>query len=76
MNTDDEDMDGSTNEPYRNNKSNKQGSDSESDDEPGGYSEDNMLGLELSWDSEQMESDARGPDPYDVKSADEDDRDH
>ena len=69
-------MDGSTNEPYWNNKYNKPGSDFEPDDNPGGYSEDNMLVSELSWDSEQMESDARGPDPYDVKSADEDDRDH
>jgi hypothetical protein len=68
MNTDDEDMDGSTNEPYRNNKYNKPGNDFEPDDKSG-----SMLGSELSWDSEQMESDARGPDPYYVQSADEDD---
>ncbi|KAI0269629.1 hypothetical protein BGY98DRAFT_1101021 [Russula aff. rugulosa BPL654] len=69
-NTDDGDMDGSTNEPYRNNKY-EPGSDFEPDDKPGGYSEE---GSELSCNPELMESDARGP--YDVKSADEDDRDH
>lgn len=70
----DEDMDRwSTNEAYRENKYNKPGEYSEPYDEPGGYIEDDMLGLEWSLNSEQMESDARGPDAYDIKSVDEDD---
>jgi hypothetical protein len=48
LNSDNENMDGSTNEPYRNNKYNKPESDFEPDDKPGGYNEDDMLGSELS----------------------------
>jgi hypothetical protein len=44
------------------------GSNFEPNDNPGGYIEDYMLGSELSW-----ESDAREPDPSDMKSDDEDD---
>lgn len=58
IDSDDEDYEGSTNEGYRYDNP-RPGSDA-----PGGNNEDDMLGSESPWDSEQMESDARGPDRY------------
>jgi hypothetical protein len=40
------------------------GSDSDSNEAPGSYNEEHMLGSESPWWYSDTESDARGPDPY------------
>ena len=59
---DDEDR-WSTNEAYLKDGDNPQGNDAHADDAPGDDDED-MFGWESEWDSEEMGSDGRGPDPH------------